>query len=69
MIVLDRNMIIHRFADFLFSITDNDFVFRKNMDGGGNLRSTSSFLDSLTQSAKVVLVFFTPSKGKIAFQE
>uniref|UniRef100_A0A7S1DHJ7 Polycystin cation channel PKD1/PKD2 domain-containing protein n=2 Tax=Hemiselmis andersenii TaxID=464988 RepID=A0A7S1DHJ7_HEMAN len=46
------------FADFLFSITDTPFVFRD-----GELRPTGSFVDSLTQTVKIILVFFTPQYG------
>ena len=46
------------YADFLFSLTDNPFLFR-----GGEVRSTSEFIDSATESAKIMLVFFTPKAG------
>jgi hypothetical protein len=46
------------FADFLFSITDQDYIFRD-----GQIQSTSSFVDSLTRSLDIVLVFFTPEFG------
>jgi hypothetical protein len=46
------------YADFLFSLTDNPFLFR-----GGEVRSTRDFIDSSTQTAKVILVFFTPDSG------
>ena len=46
------------YADFLFSLTDNPFLFR-----GGEVRSTRDFIDSATQTAKVILVFFTPDSG------
>uniref|UniRef100_A0A7S0W9M5 Polycystin cation channel PKD1/PKD2 domain-containing protein n=1 Tax=Hemiselmis tepida TaxID=464990 RepID=A0A7S0W9M5_9CRYP len=46
------------FADFLFSITDTPFVFRD-----GELKPTGSFVDSLTQTVKIILVFFTPQYG------
>jgi len=46
------------FADFLFSITDTPFVFRD-----GELKPTGSFVDSLTQTVKIILVFFSPEYG------
>lgn len=46
------------FADFLYSITDNPFLFRSDQ-----LRPTSEFIDSMTQSIDIVLVFFTPQYG------
>jgi len=46
------------FADFLFSITDTQFLFRD-----GKLISTDSFIDSLTKSVRIILVFFTPQYG------
>ena len=46
------------YADFLFSLTDNPFLYR-----GGEVRATSDFIDSATESAKVILVFFTPEAG------
>jgi hypothetical protein len=54
------------YADFLYSIVDNDFVFRtdsNNADAQGELKSTQTFIDSLTQSVQVLLVFFTPKEG------
>jgi hypothetical protein len=46
------------FADFLFSITDQPYVFRRNQ-----LVETSSFIDSFTQSIKIILCFFSPQYG------
>jgi hypothetical protein len=46
------------FADLLFSITDNDFIFR---DGG--MMATSNFFDSLTQTVSLILVFYSPQYG------
>jgi hypothetical protein len=46
------------YADFLSSIADNAYVYR---DGG--LLPTSTFINSATQMAQVVFVFFTPSAG------
>eukprot|EP00293_Proteomonas_sulcata_P019934 CAMPEP_0184313852 /NCGR_PEP_ID=MMETSP1049-20130417/68418_1 /TAXON_ID=77928 /ORGANISM="Proteomonas sulcata, Strain CCMP704" /LENGTH=75 /DNA_ID=CAMNT_0026631419 /DNA_START=10 /DNA_END=234 /DNA_ORIENTATION=+ len=46
------------YADFLYSITDTNFLFRE-----GAVMETSDFLDSQTASAKLILVFFTPSSG------
>jgi hypothetical protein len=46
------------YADFLFSLTDNPFLFR-----GGNVVPTSDFIDSATETAKIILVFFTPEAG------
>ena len=57
------------YADFLFAIADNDFVFRQSGEGGGYLRATDTFIDSLTDAVKVVLVFFTPSKGIVTILE
>ena len=54
------------YADFLYSIVDNDFVFRADSnatDAEGELKSTGTFIDSLTQSVQVLLVFFTPKEG------
>ena len=45
------------YSDFLFSIADNAYVYR---DG---LMPTSTFINSATQTAQVVFVFFTPSAG------
>jgi len=45
------------YADFLSSIADNAYVYR---DG---LMPTSTFINSATQMAQVVFVFFTPSAG------
>jgi hypothetical protein len=42
------------YADFLFSITDNPFLYR-----GGEVKSTSDFIDSATETAKIILIFFT----------
>ena len=46
------------YADFLFSLTDNPFLFR-----GGEVKATRDFIDSATETAKVILVFFTPEAG------
>lgn len=46
------------FADFLFSITDQPYVFRRNQ-----LVETASFIDSFTQSIKIILCFFSPQYG------
>jgi len=54
------------YADFLYSIVDNDFVFRtdsNDTDAQGELKDTETFIDSLTQSVQVLLVFFTPKEG------
>jgi hypothetical protein len=48
------------YADFLSSIADNDFVYR---DG---LMPTSTFVNSATQLAQVVFVFFTPGSGLVS---
>ena len=47
----------------LYSITDNEFVYRNNSQGEGELLDTSTFVDSLTQSVTICLVFFTPRQG------
>ena len=57
------------YADFLYTIADNDFVFRGDGDGAGDLSATDAFIDSLTEAVKVVLVFFTPSKGVVTILE
>jgi hypothetical protein len=46
------------FADFLFSVTDQRYVFRQN-----ELRETGGYIDSLTQSIKIILCFFSPQYG------
>jgi hypothetical protein len=46
------------FADLLFSITDSSFLFRSEQ-----LRDTASFVDSLTSSVSIILVFFSPQYG------
>lgn len=46
------------YADFLYSITDNSFLFRE-----GQVMPTSTFITSLTESVSVTLVFFTPKYG------
>ncbi len=46
------------FADFLFSVTDQRYVFRNN-----ELRETGGYIDSLTQSIKIILCFFSPQYG------
>ena len=46
------------YADFLFSLTDNPFLYR-----GGEVRATGDFIDAATETAKVILVFFTPDAG------
>ena len=54
------------FADFLYAITDQDFVLRRDgqdNDGDGKYIPTSSFIDSNTQAVKIVLIFFTPRQG------
>ncbi|EKX42859.1 hypothetical protein GUITHDRAFT_140993 [Guillardia theta CCMP2712] len=51
------------YSDFLYSITENDFLYRSNSDGQGEILMTSSFIDSLTESVQVILVFFTPTNG------
>jgi len=54
------------FADFLYSITDNDFLFRADspqLDTKGELKNTDTFIDALTESVQIVLVFFTPADG------
>ena len=50
------------YADFLYAITDQDFIFRQDQ-GNSTFIDTSRFIDSLTQSVKVVLIFFTPRLG------
>ena len=57
------------YADFLYTIADNDFVFRGDGDGAGDLSATDTFIDSVTEAVKVVLVFFTPSKGVVTILE
>ena len=47
------------YADFLSSIADNPFVFRDE------IMPTDDFIDSVTQDAQVVLVFFTPRTGLV----
>lgn len=42
-------------ADLLYSITDNEMVFRD-----GRLRQTRDFIDPHTQKITILLVFFTP---------
>ena len=62
------------FTDFLYSISDNEFLNRpKNASdrksvtdaqvGSSNLVRTSDFIDSLTSSVSVILLFFTPQYG------
>uniref|UniRef100_A0A7S0VMJ9 Polycystin cation channel PKD1/PKD2 domain-containing protein n=1 Tax=Hemiselmis tepida TaxID=464990 RepID=A0A7S0VMJ9_9CRYP len=46
------------YADFLFTITDTEIVFRE-----GELLATSDFFDSHTQTIKVIFVFYTPDYG------
>ena len=46
------------FADLLYSVTDQVYLFRD-----GKLTDTSSFVDSLTQSVKILLFFFSPQYG------
>ena len=51
------------YADFLYSITDNEYVFRNDSRGQGELRDTGGFVDTLTQSVNLIFVFFTPREG------
>ena len=57
------------FVDFLFSLTDNSFLFRADSGGSsgnatsGPIRRTSDFIDSFTDSVRVILVFYTPQYG------
>jgi len=46
------------FADFLYSIVDHPILWRD-----GELRYTEDFIDSRTEMAQVILVFFTPDAG------
>jgi len=46
------------YSDFLFSLTDNPFLFRE-----GRVQATRDFLDSSTESSKIILLFFTPEAG------
>ena len=46
------------YADFLFSFTDSPFLFRD-----GKVKPTADFVDSDTDTAKILLVFFTPTAG------
>ena len=46
------------YADFLFSLTDSPFLFRD-----GQVKSTEEFIDADTDTARILLVFFTPSAG------
>lgn len=50
--------------DFLFSVTENEALFR-----GGDLIQTSSLIDSSTKVLKVVLAFFTPQYGATTIVE
>jgi len=51
------------YADFLYSLTDSQFVSRNNSAGQQALQDTSAFVDSLTQTVTIALVFFTPVEG------
>ena len=56
------------FADFLFSITDNGFVYRSDNVSANNASSasilrTKDFIDSLTDTVRIILVFYTPQYG------
>ena len=51
------------YADFLYSLTDTEFVSRNNSEGEQALQDTRTFIDSLTQTVTVALVFFTPVEG------
>lgn len=46
------------YADMLFSLSDNPFLFRDDQ-----VKATRDFLDSSTESASIILLFFTPSLG------
>ena len=46
------------YTDLLFSLTDNPFLYRD-----GRVRATEEFIDSETETAKIMLTFFTPNVG------
>jgi hypothetical protein len=46
------------FADFLFSLTDNPFLFREKQ-----VLSTRTFLNGATETCRIILLFFTPQAG------
>jgi len=48
-------------VDFLYSLTDNPFLFR----GNNTLMQRGSFIDSSTGLVKTILVFFSPNEGII----
>ena len=48
------------YSDFLYTIADNEYVYRDD-----SLSSTSSFIDSLTQTIQVVLLFYVPGSGLV----
>jgi hypothetical protein len=48
------------YSDFLYTIADNEYVYRDD-----SLSSTSSFIDSLTRTIQVVLLFYVPGSGLV----
>jgi len=46
------------YADFLFSLTDNPFLFRQD-----KVQATRDFLDNSTESVDIILLFYTPNLG------
>jgi len=48
------------YADFLSAIADNTFLMREN-----RLMKTDSFIQSATQNARVVMIFYTPISGLV----
>ena len=46
------------YADFLYSVIDNEIVYRSNEVDGGGIMFTDSFIDSLTRQAKVAILLY-----------
>jgi len=66
------------FVDFLYSLTDNPFLYRRDNAtngtnltaasagssiGEGSLLQTDDFIDTLTSAVRVIMVFYTPEYG------
>jgi len=48
-------------TDFLFSLTDNPFLFR----GNDTIVPRGSFIDSRSEAVSIILVFYSPNEGMI----
>ena len=51
----------HVYAEFLYTLTDHDLVFR-----AGEVKHTNWFIDSGTANARVIFCFYTPDAGVVS---